>query len=292
MQRTLILLRRLGRHRYGPHLLVAGMVAMHACSNSFAMYAVTRIVLPRTSEAILVLLVGLVYGFLAGQFVTHSSWAVLWDRGGAWRVILGGLAAFILYLSITVPVWFEERAYLTFQQVILAGILGLPAVVIACQTPLWIMKCGLRWHISITVCPKKDHQHKPLTIRGLLIATTSVAVAITCLRVGLTRDIVDLDSVIVFVVGSATITLLLGVPTMFFVLWMRRFYLGWACLNVCVFVIPFGIIVAGMMLFWQPRIGFWSSLARGLGAFTVGYGLSATIPLLAARLMGARLHRA
>jgi hypothetical protein len=279
--------------RYGPHIFVAGVVALHGCFNELLMVATILLRGPSAaSQMAMQVLVGLAYGSYAGQVVNHCIWFVLWNWGGVRRVLLGGLAAFFLYMGLAVPTWYTYPQHFDFRNMVLAGILGLPAVLLAGQMLLWMMRYGLHWHICVAGRPNMGQPGNAMTIRGLLVATTAVAFAIAGLRFGLALDVVAVDYVFHAMASAATVVVLLGVPTMFLILWSRRFCLGWLCANLGVFFIPLAIAASLLLIFSGQRTGFWMEVIRPMGGFTAGYALCASTPLLAARLMGARLLRA
>ena len=239
---------------------------------------------------------GLFYALVASQIVCHSSWSVLCNWAGVWRPIFSGLAACLLYYCLLMSIWTMESSYRVRLPEVFITALALPAIMVTSQAPLWILRAGFRWQISGRVDREGRSQNKPLSVAGLLTATTVVAVALGCLRVGVALDVLDLEFLGVFAVVLPLLTLLAGIPTLFLVLWIRRSFVGWLFSIIMVALVLAGIgvmasIVATFVFEAPPDSDTVMTFGGFVAGFVVGWACFLSTPLLVARSIGARLHR-
>lgn len=169
----------------------------------------------------------------------------------------------------------------------------LPAILLACEFPLWMLRLFLGWRIE----PPWDHENsspKRITIAGLLLTTAAVGLSLACVRLGRQMEGDATESrwweytIVAMICASAVSAVVLPVVIYCMLRW-RSLWVATA------------VVVAPTILFWV----FWlfcaaASLTFGEdfqdlqhaasdGLLLTGVSVGLLVPLLGFRLAGYRL---
>lgn len=245
-------------------------------------------------------------GIIAGIIGAEAGLLVIAAVLGPSRGLLRHLAVVPVALSFIlawlvgygVAKWLEENdftysAFLDWDEV-LAAILVMPLLTCASELPLWFFRSFLRWRIELVSRERIRCETPHLSIAGILIATTAVAIALTSARLGhasLRNGPSEADwwfacgIAVAFAGGISLFTLpvctwaALRCPS-----WWRGLLVAVVWLTIVGFMlIGINIILDGH---WPPwRLEFWLGFCGISGSFALG--LMGTLGL--ARMLGYRL---
>jgi hypothetical protein len=132
---------------------------------------------------------GFTFGLIGAEAGLLAIGAVLGPgRWHLWHLVVVGTAAlwivsWFVGFGLT---WLYQGSgyYAQLSKEALAAVLVIPILFCACELPLWTFRSLLRWRIEPAM--RSDDSPKPpqLSIAGILIATSFVAIALTAVRIG------------------------------------------------------------------------------------------------------------
>lgn len=126
-------------------------------------------------------------GVACAQVALIAVWIPLAPGTLVSRVASGTAVALILFgmfllgasLSVQVGDIGDRTGFLHF---IYSCVCGFPLISLAAQAPLWIVRVGLRWHLTLPGKKRETPTERPLAIRDLFTATAAVAVVFALAR--------------------------------------------------------------------------------------------------------------
>jgi len=272
--------------------LFLGCVAFFAATNGlhYPLLLISR------RDDILGMVIGAAQPSMMGaQMALHSIWCVLAPLHWAKRFLVG--VTVLLVLCGTMAGGMAVNSVAGTDVVALAtrlfwnDLLCLPLLLIAVQTPLWVMRIGFGWRVA---CRGEvpSTAFRPLRIGNLLIATAVVAAALAAARCSGWVSTPSGDVSIVGLVVAALIIVMVSavivLPAVLAALYARRlpmalglaFAVDAAILVVCMAVVR---VIRGAPLDTET---FAVALLLAGGFF-----VSLTAPMLIARRQGYRLVR-
>src|SRR5689334_2020212 len=126
-------------------------------------------------------LFGLV-GCILGQGNVLAAW-LAWSEGPFLRRLARHwIAAVLLYGAGAIGVTIAALPHEARVACVMIG-LAVPLVSLAAQFPLWVTRQWFGWRITHAMSEGEMTQEQPLTIRGLMLATLLVGVAVALARV-------------------------------------------------------------------------------------------------------------
>ena len=191
-------------------------------------------------------------GAIGAQASLHAIWFTLSPVATMLRFTMGLAGVFSLYAAwaLGFAVALSEKpvsVFTNFWESVLTGMACLPLLAIAIQAPVWMMRFWGRWQIV-----HDDDEHLPdrvgsLRIVHLLVATGSVAAALTIARAGrpdgVSSDTGFLSSLLVAAAVAAVTSLLTTLPLTFAMLGARRVWLAMAATILLGVMVVAGTIV-------------------------------------------------
>lgn len=236
-------------------------------------------------------------GPLLAQFAILPAWLVLGSPAYWLRLMLVWSAALVAYgawwLGFAATGWIDGISDSDARHA-LALLLLLPAVSLAIEAPLWLLRLGFGWRIA-----RPSHElpaHHKLSIRDMLLATTLVACALAAARIA-ARLVGDSDAdeagfwqtlgISVISLGGGSAVLL--APILWLALRVERTALAVAAAVAHILVLGAIWMSAAILLEWVPDRGAWGYL--GVTVTTVSFAACVSAPFWLARLQGYRLVR-
>jgi len=231
-----------------------------------------------------------ILGMVGGQAAVHSIWCVFASLPWIQRFLAGAISAIVLFVGFVIPpVLFERHWRLDRAEELAVPLLCLPLLLLAAQTPMWIMRFWFRWRIVPRDAETSGH-FEPLRIGGLLVATAVVSLALGAMRLtqslpgrssnsNLTGGVVA--AFVIMVVSAITV-----LPAILACLRARRLLRALALAFTATATVPAAFVGLGMLIGVQAVS--WREYVVGLGLAGV-YFVCLTAPLLIARRKGCRL---
>jgi len=274
--------------------LFLGCVAFFAATNLLMFPSIFFAGQP--TDVVAILMGVCLYSSIGAQMALLAIWCMLVPLHWVKRSLLGATSCLVLYglliagfvIFYAFEIGFIDDELWTLS---LIGLLWLPLLLLAVQTPLWIMHVWFRWHIV----HRDDGPYasfQPLRIGGLMIAMAAVAMALAAVLAAerLAQSINEpFDKmIIVFVasiimVASATIVL----PAVVATLRARRLLMSVGLVLAVNTAIAIGcaalmVILAGAPADWETLIA--------MPAIHGGVFAGLAVPMLIARKLGYRLQ--
>lgn len=244
-------------------------------------------------EILLMAFMAACYGAIGAQMALLAIWCTLVPLHWVRRALAVALFAIVLYGA-----WAAGFAFFAFQhdflrddfwRVFATGLLCLPLLLLAAQTPLWIMRIWFRWRI-VHRDDGPSTTFQPLGIRDLMIATAVIAMALAAAQYALSINSPSGDGSIVGLVIAAVIVMVIStitlLPAVLASLHARRLLLALGLvfgvdIAVVVVYVTIMVVLTGAPLDSEVFVGF--------PMLAAGFFLSLTVPLLIARMLGYRL---
>lgn len=233
------------------------------------------------------------YSAIGAQVALHAVWCTLVPLHWIKRILVGTISGLVLYGA-----WAAGYAFYAFHHsylrddycvVVATGLLCLPLLLLAAQTPLWIMRIWFRWRIAhLDDDPSTNLQ--PLRIGHLMIATAAIAVALAAAQVSQAIGGSPNDGSIVGLAVAAIIIIVISamssVPAVLASLRARRYPVAlglvfFVDLAIVAAYVAVMVIIAGAPLDWEGCVA--------VSALAVGFFVNRTLPMLIARKLGYRL---
>ncbi|NQT15363.1 MAG: hypothetical protein HQ582_21585 [Planctomycetes bacterium] len=170
------------------------------------------------------------------------------------------------------------------------GLLCLPLLAIATQSPLWLARIWLRWRIEHREGPFPPSEVEPFRIRDLLAATAALALALSAIRLGMPEDIPSEEAFLIgFAIAAlvaAAVSLFTTLPVVAAALRTRRALMTLPAILLVHVAALLGVFVILSAVFqeWPPAWVYVGIVAMGFGFFACLAGV-----LLVARGLGYRL---
>ena len=279
-----------------PLAAIVGVVVAIAAVGNGTMLPVAELIRPGGMGFIFVLsYVCLVAGSMGGQAAVLTV-LLVWGAGPLWMRLVchWGLAllAFSAWLFGFLVASISRFGSAGFPgEELLAAVLGLPLVALACQLAPWLVKLYFRWRIELP-----DQTHEPaavqqLSIRDIFLGTVLVAVTMAAVRVGKPANAEEGIYWAGWGIGSASaagISLLCLVPMVYLTLGVRQ--ARWGAVGVAA--------IAGTVAATASGILMWINLGGGpsnkeiilmMVSLAAGFTLTLCGTLWIARKYGYRL---
>lgn len=228
-----------------------------------------------------------IVGCVLAQGCLLAAWLAWSDQPFAARLTRHWIFAAILYL-----VWLAGLA-VTFPNRLPVGFfvgLAVPLVSLAAQFPLWIARQGLGWRLVRG--ERSDlSASKPLTIRGLMVATVVVAVTLALARVAPSPDGKPLGLAwLAMAIAASVISTITMLPASTLLFWPAAFGRGtcWAALYASGWVASIWLVVLVVWLWGLSELPPWPIVA-GLSVLIPSFAATVVLAAAAARSRGYRL---
>jgi hypothetical protein len=174
------------------------------------------------------------------------------------------------------------------------GLLCMPLLLFAVQAPLWVMKASWRFGIVPAHVLSSSVQTRALSIRDLLVATATIAVATAAPRfIAMPSDLSGSSQFPVEIgvaAGAATvISLLVVVSALLITLCIPHAAISMLLASLVQVVVCVGALVVAGVIFDESPEGDDIVLVAGI---LIGFTISLNIPLIYLRHQGYRLRRA
>ena len=230
-------------------------------------------------------------GIIGAEGALHAIWCVLAPVRFAKRLAIGVAVGLVWYgawaLGYVASASLHGGPYSYHWEEIFIGLLCLPLVAIAIQSPLWFARIWLRWRIEHRADPARGSDDEPFQIRHLLGATAAVAVAFSAVRLAVPGD--EEDFLIAFAIGAliaAAISLITTVPMVMATLRGRRMLLALPVILLLDVVAPLGFVVT-LSIALQDRLPV--TIYVGFAALGYSFFAGMAAVMLVARALGYRL---
>lgn len=230
-------------------------------------------------------------GVIGAEAALHAIWCVLAPTPIAKRLAIGIAVGLVLYgaWALGYSASFSGRAY-RYWEYVLMGLLCLPLLAIATQSPLWLARIWLRWRIEHREEPLPPSEVEPFRIRDLLAATAALALALSAIRLGMPEDIPSEEAFLIgFAIAAlvaAAVSLFTTLPVVAAALRTRRALMTLPAILLVHVATLLGVFVILSAVFqeWPPAWVY-------AGIVAMGFGFSACLAgvLLVARGLGYRL---
>lgn len=220
-----------------------------------------------------IIVVGLVYGVLLAQVSMLSLWTV-WSERPVWlRVVLGTLLAEILLACFLMGIAMNNPA--DFHDIARVMMCSLPLVLLCVQAPLWALRIYAGWRIA----PAHGiSQPQPLSIGQILLATATVAGAVSLVRLASDEPAFYESAWIAWVVAAPSIAgvSLITLPVALYLVlrWERTtsgLFLLWGYATAAIIV----VIIVAPLAFGAPIRG-----EQAVGLFVALYTFAGLLWLL------------
>lgn len=216
--------------------------------------------------------------------------AICWgSQRFALRLICYWLAMFVSMVALLAGIAIGEGRR-EFDNLIRFMPLSAPLLVLAVQTPLWIVRLFFRWRIVRDQGLDAAAPEAPLSIRDLMVGTVLVAVSLAAARVA-PRDTPDAELWIGWAIALAScggVSLIALLPVSAWLLRQRNIIVGLiltAVYAVLAVVVTWIVIYIIDRNFWR---NWWEMV--GIAIMIVSFGATLALAALAARAAGLRLE--
>ena len=211
------------------------------------------------------------FGALGAQGALHAVWCVLAPVGFVKRLAVGVVTGLVLFgawaVGLAVSGQFPTHSRWEFVR---AGLLCLPLIAIAIQSPLWLARACFGWRLARGEDPIRQSGTGTFGIRDILIATAVLALALSAARLAVPDEVSSDDEFLlplaIAALVVAGVSLLTTPPVVVATLRARRTWLALpvALLSEFIMVLGFGLVLRVIGGYLPPRQEY-------LGvAFTVG----------------------
>lgn len=235
-----------------------------------------------------------IFASIAAQMAHHSIWCTLAPFRCEVRFLTGVVALIVLYggfaISVSLAVFRGRAGFGDVGLALLSTFLLLPLLLLAAQTPLWIMRIWFRWRI---VHQDEDPSVAPQSLRigGLMIATAVIAIALAAVRFSqsLNQPLGDPDIILAAIAASLTMTAtaVFVLPAVIATLRVRR----WLVAAGLVLFLDLALVLGSMVLLARlPGTYFDRIDLLRVSATTIVTFVAIAAPMLFARKLGYRLH--
>jgi len=195
------------------------------------------------------------------------------------------VSAILLFGGLLVPQLLVGR----IRHVDAAPLLCLPLLLLAAQTPLWIMRIWFRWRIA----HREDAacgRYEPIGIGGLLLAMAAVALALAAARlsrsIGSSRGDGSIGGLVVGALVIVAVSAATVLPAVLAGLRARRLFLAIGLAFAPGAAIVVGYVALGIM---RGDVRLDGDVFIAILALTGGFSGALIVPMLIARRLGYRL---
>ena len=228
------------------------------------------VIVPLTSGAgpndLMIALVFTWLGTVGAQGGLHAVWCVLAPVGFIKRLAVGVGTGLILFVSFVLGFVVSERAHLPadYWETVVTGLLCLPLMAVAIQSPLWLARVCGGWRILHRADLSRQSGARTFGIRDILVATAVVALALSAARLAVPDSVSSDDEFLlplaIAVLAAAGISMLTTLPVVVATLRTRRMWLVLpaALLLDVVIAIGFGVIMSAIEGYptpWEVSVG-------------------------------------
>lgn len=210
-------------------------------------------------------------GMIGEEGGLHAIWCVLAPVSFFKRLAVGIGAGAILFgaWALGYAIGISQGGYLrgNYWETVRTGLLCLPLLAIAIQSPLWIARGWLGWRILYGCDTSAGLRVERIRIGDLLTAMAVVAMALSAVRWGKTPS--QVDSLLPLVIAAAAISLFTTLPVVVAILRSRRLWLALTAALLPYLTLLLADLVGARLrsepVLWQA----WANFASMLGAFFV-----------------------
>jgi len=158
-------------------LVIVSLIIFVVGNTAFALYLGEGVTVSLFNSCV----IGTFLGSLLAQIALHSIWTVFSNDSFVRRAVSSIVAALLILLSVfgTQLLLVGYMTGLEFATVLLC----LPIILLAVQSPLWLMRMVFGWQIAHGSQQPTDAKRERVTIASLLLATAAVAICFAGLRV-------------------------------------------------------------------------------------------------------------
>ena len=229
---------------------------------------------------------------IGAQAALHCIWCVLAPLPWGKRFLAGATSGLVLYAGVVVA-WFVVPVVCGtaggLDLIVVVPILFcLPLLLLAAQTPLWIMRFWFRWRIAHRDAPFSTF--RPLGIGHLLLAMAAIAMALAAARfaqsIGTSSRNENIGGLTVAALVIMVMSAITVLPALLAALYARRLplALGLAFAGdaaVVVVYVAVLLILGGGRLHWEMLVVMF--------VLAGGFFVTLITPMLIARRFGYRL---
>jgi len=237
-------------------------------------------------------------GVIGAEGGLHAIWCVLAPVRFAKRLVIGVGVGLVLYcawaLGYAVSLSGRDHFRDYFWEYVVRGLLWLPLLAIAIQSPLWLARIWLRWRVGHRADPLPGSDDEVFQIRHLLGATAAVALALSAGRLG-ARDAAPSEETffagfVIAALVTAAISLLTTLPVVATTLRARRVLVILPALLLLDVAALLGVLAILSAIFreWPPAEIWVGFAAMGIGCFVSLAGVMLVIRGLGYRLAWGR----
>lgn len=278
-----------------PLAVIVGVVVAIAAVGNGTMVPVAESIRPGGMGFIFVLsYVCLVAGSMGGQAAILTVLLVwgagpLWLRmAWHWGLVLVAFSAWVFGFLVALMDQFGRTGFPAEE--LLAAVLGLPLIALACQLAPWLVKLYFQWRIEL---PDQTHETaaaQQLSIRDIFLGTVLVAVTMAAVRVGKPANAEEWIYWTGWGIGSASaagISLLCLVPMVYLTLGVRQ--ARWGAVGVVAITLSVAAIASGILMWINPGGPSDKEIILMMVSVAAGFTLTLCGTLWIARKYGYRL---
>ena len=233
-------------------------------------------------------------GAIGAEGGLHAIWCVLAPVRFAKRLAIGVGVGLVLYgawaLGHAASIAGRGSLHDRYWGYVLTGLLCLPLLSIAIQSPLWLARIWLGWRVGHRANPFRGSEVEAFRIRHLLGATAVVALALSAVRLSVPDDVPSKEPFLVgFAIAAlvtAAVSLFTTLPAVAATLCARRL---WLTLPVLLFLDVAALL--GIVVILSAVFGEWPSveILVGLAVVVGSFFACLTGVMLVVRGLGYRL---
>ncbi len=176
-------------------------------------------------------LVFMCVGAIGAQGALHAVWCVLAPVGFIKRLAVGVGTGLILFGAWALGFLVSEKFLPPdFREIVRTGLLCLPLMAIAIQSPLWLARTCFGWRVARGGDPSRPSGGATFALRDIFIATAVVALALSAARLAVPDSVSSDDEFLlplaITVLAAAGISLLTTLPAVVATLRARRIWLA------------------------------------------------------------------